>query len=160
MRQNRQTGFSLLELIVAMMIIAVITTLGFTQYKKYSTQAKYIKAQDTVRIVGEGLDNYFIQHGIYPNLTTYESMIDANSPLVKENYIPPNVPTKDPWQNPFEASATKGNYMVKCQGDPGGNPNYPPFARQPGRMSDDQNSQEPAAPGATPAAAPAKGATP
>ena len=29
MRRNRQTGFSLLELLVAMMIIAVIATLGF-----------------------------------------------------------------------------------------------------------------------------------
>jgi general secretion pathway protein G len=153
MRQNRQTGFSLLELLVAMMIIAVIATLGFTQYKKYSTQAKYLKAQDTIRIVGEGLDNYYIQHGTYPNLTSYESMIDANSPLVKENYIPPNVPTKDPWQTPFEATASKANYELKCQGDPGGNPLFPPFTRQPGRMSDDQNSntQTPAAPGAPPA---------
>ncbi|MDR3671470.1 MAG: type II secretion system protein [Holophaga sp.] len=166
MRQNRQTGFSLLELLVAMMIIAVIATLGFKQYNKYSTQAKYLKAQDTLRIVGEGLDQYFIQHGVYPNLTTYESMIDASSPLVKENLVPPNVPTKDPWQNPFEATASKGNYVLKCQGDPGLNPAFPPFSRQPGRMSDDQNSQTPGAAGATPGAtpgaapAPAKGATP
>jgi prepilin-type N-terminal cleavage/methylation domain-containing protein len=156
MNPNRQAGFSLLELLVAMMIIAVIATLGFTQYKKYSTQAKYLKAQDTVRIVGEGLDNYYIQHGVYPNLTTYESMIDANSPLVKENFIPPNVPTKDPWENPFEGSATKGNYELKCQGDPGGNTQFPPFSRQPGRMSDDMNAQAPTAPSA-PAA---KGSTP
>jgi len=29
-------GFSLLELLVAMMIIAVLGTLGFSQYKKHS----------------------------------------------------------------------------------------------------------------------------
>jgi prepilin-type N-terminal cleavage/methylation domain-containing protein len=160
MHRNRQTGFSLLELLVAMMIIAVIATLGFKQYNKYSTQAKYIKAQDTLRIVGEGLDQYYVQHGIYPNLTSYESMIDASSPLVKENLVPPNVPTKDPWQNSFEATCSKGNYVLKCQGAPDGNPLFPPFSREPGRMSDDQNSQTPGTTGVKPGAAPAKGATP
>jgi prepilin-type N-terminal cleavage/methylation domain-containing protein len=160
MRLNRQTGFSLLELLVAMMIIAVIATLGFKQYNKYSTQAKYLKAQDTLRIVGEGLDQYFVQHGVYPNLTSYESMIDANSPLVKENLIPPNVPGKDPWQNSFEASCTKGDYLLKCQGDPGNNPLFPPFSRQPGRMSDDQSGEPAGGAKAGAAPAPAKGATP
>ena len=160
MHLKRQSGFSLLELLVAMMIIAVIATLGFKQYNKYSNNARYLKAQDTLRIVGEGLDQYFVQHGVYPNLTSYESMIDGNSPLVKENLIPPNVPTKDPWKNTFEGSAGKGNYVLKCQGDPGGSPLYPPFTREPGRMSDDQNTEAPSTTGAKPGAAPAKGATP
>ena len=45
-------------------------------------------------------------------------MIDANSPLVKENMIPVNVPAKDPWEQPFEAAAGKGKYQLKCAGDP------------------------------------------
>ena len=143
MRQNRQSGFSLLELLVAMMIIAVIATLGFKQYNNYSAKARYLKAQDTLRIVGDGLDQYYLQHGQYPNLTTYESMIDANSPLVKENMIPPNVPTKDPWGNPYEATAGKGKYAEDRKA----------FTVEPGKMSGD-NTSAPAP------AAPAKGATP
>jgi general secretion pathway protein G len=157
MHRNRQTGFSLLELLVAMMIIAVIATLGFKQYTKYSTKARYLKAQDTLRIVGDGLDAYYIQHGQFPNLTTYESMIDASSPLVKENMIPPNVPPKDPWGNPFEAKAAKNQYELKCQGDPNGSEECPPFTREPGKMSgDNTTTQAPAAAGE----APAKGSTP
>jgi prepilin-type N-terminal cleavage/methylation domain-containing protein len=155
MRQNRQSGFSLLELLVAMMIIAVIATLGFKQYNNYSAKARYLKAQDTLRIVGDGLDQYYLQHGQYPNLTTYESMIDANSPLVKENMIPPNVPTKDPWGNAFEATAGKGKYELKCAGDPNGAEDRKAFTVEPGKMSGD-NTTAPAAA----APAPAKGATP
>jgi prepilin-type N-terminal cleavage/methylation domain-containing protein len=107
MRQERQNGFSLLELLVAMMIIAVIATLGFKQYNKYSAQARYLKAQDTLQVLGSGLDQYFLKHGVYPQLATYESMIDANSPLVKENMIPVNVPAKDPWGEPYEATSGK-----------------------------------------------------
>jgi hypothetical protein len=80
--------------------------------------------------------------------------------LVKENLIPPNVPAKDPWKNAYESTASKNAYVLKCQGDPGGNPLFPPFTREPGRMSDDQNTEAPSTTGAKPGAAPAKGATP
>lgn len=148
MRQKRQTGFSLLELLVAMMIIAVIATLGFKQYNKYSAQARYLKAQDTLQVVGSGLDQYFLKHGRYPELATYESMVDANSPLVKENMIPVNVPAKDPWDQPYEASSGKGTYTLKCLGDPNQAEDRPPFSVEPGKMSGGE-SRPAAAPAAT-----------
>jgi general secretion pathway protein G len=155
MRQNRQSGFSLLELLVAMMIIAVIATLGFKKYNEFSAKARYLKAQDTLQIVGSGLDQYFLKHGRYPDLTSYDSMIDANSPLVKENMIPVNVPTKDPWEQPFEATSGKGTYVLKCMGDPNGSEERKAFSVEPGRMpGDNATTQAPAA------ATPAKGATP
>jgi general secretion pathway protein G len=151
MRQ-RQSGFSLLELLVAMMIIAVIATLGFKKYNEFSAKARYLKAQDTLRIVGEGLDQFFIKHGKYPELTSYESMIDANSPLVKENMIPVNVPPKDPWDQPYEGTAGKGKYELKCAGDPNGSDERKAFTVEPGKISGDTgNSQAPApAPGGKP----------
>jgi general secretion pathway protein G len=159
MRQNRQSGFSLLELLVAMMIIAVIATLGFKKYNEFSAKARYLKAQDTLQIVGSGLDQYFLKHGRYPDLTSYDSMIDANSPLVKENMIPVNVPTKDPWDQPFEATSGKGSYVLKCLGDPGGSEERKAFSVEPGKMPGD-NSTTPAPAAAAPGAAPAKGETP
>lgn len=154
MHRKRQAGFSLLELLVAMMIIAVIATLGFKQYNKYSSQARYLKAQDTLQILGSGLDQYFLKHGRYPDLTSYESMIDANSPMVKENMIPPNMPVKDPWDQPYEATSGKGNYTLKCLGD--GTEERKAFTVEPGRMA---GESAPGASGQTPSA-PAKGSTP
>ena len=152
MRLNRQSGFSLLELLVAMMIIAVIATLGFKKYNELSAKARYLKAQDTLQVVGSGLDQYFLKHGRYPDLTSYESMIDANSPLVKENMIPVNVPAKDPWDQPFEASSGKGRYELKCLGDPNQSEDRPPFTVEPGRMNggDSRPGQGPAAPDKAP----------
>jgi general secretion pathway protein G len=153
MRKNRQTGFSLLELLVAMMIIAVIATLGFKKYNEFSAKARYLKAQDTLQIVGSGLDQYFLKHGRYPDLTSYDSMIDANSPLVKENMIPVNVPAKDPWDQPYEGSAGKGKYALTCAGDPNGSEERKAFTLEPGKMPG-ENATAPAA------AAPAKGSAP
>jgi hypothetical protein len=63
-------------------------------------------------------------------------MIDANSPLVKENMIPPNVPALDPWKQPYEGSCTKGSYVLKCAGDPTGSEERKAFTVEPGRMQD------------------------
>lgn len=150
MRVNRQSGFSMLELLVAMMIIAVIATLGFKQYTKYADQANYLKAHDTLNIVGSALDQYYIKHGRYPEFTSFEAMVEPNSVLVKENMIPVNVANKDPWQQPFEASSGKGTYVLKCAGHPHNAADFGPFSNEPGKMAG-----EPAASGA--AAAPDKG---
>ena len=82
-------------------------------------------------------------------------MVDANSPLVKENMIPVNVPAKDPWDQPFEASSGKGRYELKCLGDPSGSEDRKPFDITPDRMQGDssttpQGGAAPAAQGTTP----------
>jgi hypothetical protein len=59
-------------------------------------------------------------------------MVDANSPLVKENMIPVNVPTKDRWDQPFEGTSSKGNYTLKCLGDPVNQDERKAFTLQPG----------------------------
>ena len=151
MRLNRQSGFSLLELLVAMMIIAVIATLGFKKYNEFSAKARYLKAQDTLRTVGDGLDQYFLKHGRYPDLTSFDSMIDANSPLVKENMIPVNVPSKDRWDQPFEGTSGKGKYELKCLGDPNDQEERKAFSVQPGMIPGEPSSgSAPAAPAGAP----------
>lgn len=140
MKNNRQSGFSLMELLVAMMIIAVLATIGIKKYNEFSANARYIKAGDTLKTVGEGLDQYFLKHGKYPDLTSYESMVEPNSPLVKENMIPVNVATTDPWGNPFEGKAGKGNYELKCAGDPNGSVDRKAFSVEPGKISGQQGA--------------------
>jgi len=135
------------------MIIAVIATLGIKKYNEFSARARYIKAQDTLQGVGNGLDQYFLKHGQYPDLTSYESMVDANSPLVKENMLPVNMPLKDPWGQAYEATSGKGRYVLKFVGDPNGSEERKAFTVEPGKMPAD-------ATGAPAQTAPATGTTP
>lgn len=131
---SRQRGFSLMELMIALMIIGVIATLGFKAYGKYSAKARYTKAQDTLKTVAEGLDQHYLKYGKYPDLGSFDSMVDANSPLVKQNMIPVNTPAKDMWDQPFEGKSTKANYELKCLGDPTDQEDRPPFSREPGKI--------------------------
>lgn len=154
-RRRTQSGFTMIELMVALMIIAVIATLGIKQYSKYSAEARYIKAQDTLRVVKDGLDFYFLKHGTYPELTSFEAMVDGNSPLVKENLIPVNVASKDPWKQPFEGTSSKGKFTLQCLGDPTNQEEHPPFTVEPGKISGDPTRDTTG--GAAAPAGPAKG---
>jgi general secretion pathway protein G len=130
-RANR--GFSLLELLVAMMIIAVLGTLGFSQYRKHGAQARYLRAQDDLRMVSQGLDQYWLKHGAYPDYGSYDAMIDSNSSLVKESLIKVGMNPQDPFGQPYEGKSTKANYELKCLGDPSNQEDSPPITWTPGQ---------------------------
>lgn len=148
--RQRQLGFSLMELLIALMIIGVIATMGFRGLTKNADKARYISAQDSLRIVSQGLDQYYLQNGKYPDFSSWEQMIDANSPLVKKNFIPVNVPGVDRWQQPFEGKSGKAQYELKCAGDPGDQESRPPIIFRPGEIAGG-NQGAPKAEGAPPA---------
>jgi prepilin-type N-terminal cleavage/methylation domain-containing protein len=117
-KNQAQKGFSLMELLIALMIIGVIASLGFKGYQKFGDQARYTKAYDHIRQVSEGLEKYYMMNGSYPDLGTWEAMVDAGSPLVKGHHITVNMPVLDPWKQPYEGRSGKGKYELKCAGDP------------------------------------------
>ena len=144
-------GFSLLELLVAMMIIAVLGTLGFSQYRKHSAQARYLKAQDDLKIVAEGLDQYFLKHGFFPDFGSFDAMVDGNSSLVKESLIKVGMSAQDPFGQPYEGKSSRasGTYELKCAGDPANQEDSGPILRTPGQVT-----------GSSPVSAPRSGAGP
>lgn len=132
---RRDRGFSLLELLVAMMIIAVLGTLGFSQYKKHSAQARYLKAQDDLKIVAEGLDQYYLKHGRFPDFGSFDAMVDGNSSLVKESLIKVGMSAQDPFGQPYEGKSNRSTYELKCAGDPGNPEDSGPILRTPGQVT-------------------------
>ncbi len=134
-RRNAQKGFSLMELMIAMMIIAIMATLGFKSFKHYSARAHYLVSQDLVNKVREGLDQYWMKHGKYPDFGSFEAMVDNNSVLVKENLIPVNTPNVDGFAQPIEGKSGKTGYELTCEGDPNNQDDFGKFTVRPGEQA-------------------------
>lgn len=128
---SRQKGFSLLELLVAMMILAVLGTLGFQQIRKHTAQARYLKAKDDMQVVADGLAQYYLKHGKYPDFSNFAGMVDANSPLVKESLIKTNMSVDDPFGTPYQGQSNPRTYTLTCQGDPNDAEDHGPFTLTP-----------------------------
>jgi len=119
MLRNKQFRFTLLKFMVAAIAIATTATLGVKGYKYYCAIVNYTEARDTLKCVSEGLDVYCLNYGSYPILANYESMINADSPLVQEDLIPVGLPIRDPWGHSYECASDGRAYKLKCIGDSG-----------------------------------------
>jgi hypothetical protein len=93
-----------------------------------------MKAQDTLRLVSRGLEQYYLNHGHYPEFSSFEAMVNSNSVIVKENLIPSDIPTKDPWGQSYEGRSVKQMYKLTCFGDPKISEGAM-FSREPGRTT-------------------------
>ncbi len=103
--RNRQSGFTLIEIMVVVVILAVLGALVVPNILDKVDQARVTRAQADIRAIGTALDLYRLDNFKYP---TTEQGLQA---LVKQ----PNDPTitnypahgylqtipKDPWNQPY-----------------------------------------------------------
>ena len=103
--RNKQTGFTLLELLVVLGIIAMLAGLVGPQVMKHMAEAKVKAAKVQIEDLSQTLDMYKLDVGSYP---TGEQGLNAlvenpgdvqrwNGPYLKKTKIP-----LDPWNNEYQ----------------------------------------------------------
>lgn len=105
MRQ-RQNGFTLVEIMVVVVILAVLGALVVPKLIENVDKARVTRAQSDIRAIQTALDLYRLDNFKYP--TTEQGLAalvkqPADTTLTNyraEGYLPA-VP-KDPWQNPYQ----------------------------------------------------------
>ncbi|MCL1908595.1 MAG: prepilin-type N-terminal cleavage/methylation domain-containing protein [Holophagaceae bacterium] len=117
-RKNRQKGFSLMELMIAMTIIGILAVIGMKFFGNQADEARRLQAYDTMSTLNKGLTEFYMKTGNYPELGSWEAMVAANSPLVTRHMIPPNMSVNDPWGTPYEGKSTRSTFELKCAGRP------------------------------------------
>jgi general secretion pathway protein G len=105
MRQ-RQSGFTLVEIMVVVVILAVLGALVVPKLIENVDRARVARAQSDIRAVQTALDLYRLDNFKYP---TTEQGLQAlvkqpNDPSITnyraEGYLP--AMPKDPWNNPYQ----------------------------------------------------------
>ncbi|HMF99598.1 MAG TPA: type II secretion system protein [Vicinamibacterales bacterium] len=114
-----ESGFTMIELVVVMMLIVILATMGMTQYKTSQTYAKEAVLKEDLFRLRDAIDQYYADKGQYP------STLDT---LVSDGYLrklPEDPFTKNTssWQtvpaepDPANPTAEPGVYDVKSGSD-------------------------------------------
>jgi general secretion pathway protein G len=103
-RQRTDQGFTLLELLVVLLIIALLAGYVGPKVLSYSDRAKVQAAQAQMKSLGDAVVKYRLDNGHYP---TAEQGLDAlvkrpsNEPSWHGPYLAKDVPN-DPWGRAYE----------------------------------------------------------
>ena len=130
MPTDRQSGFTLIEIMVVVVILGILAALVVPQVMGRPDQAKVTAAQNDIRAIGAALDMYKLDNQNYPSTQQgLEALVKkpTGNPAAKnwnaDGYLK-KLPV-DPWGNPYLylAPGTRGKidlYSLGADGQEGG----------------------------------------
>ena len=65
-----------------------------------------------LQIVADGLEQYKVKHGNYPEFTDFQSMVSSNSSLVRENLIPVGLPADKFSKHTIKAHSNQAGFII------------------------------------------------
>ncbi|WP_372808820.1 type II secretion system protein GspG [Pontiella sp.] len=103
--RGRRRGFTLLELLAVLVVVAVLIGLGAKGYRFAQRQAKESCALAEIGIFGNALNEYRAEYGRYPEQTTADG-VSALPELDELKRLAEGVVPVDPWGNEYQYVCT------------------------------------------------------
>ena len=105
-RKKAESGFTLLEVIIALILVALAAALVGPEVMKYFEEGKVKAAKAQIELFETSLKNYRLDVGHYPTTTEglkalYERPAGPDGQKWNGPYIDDKIP-KDPWQNEYQ----------------------------------------------------------
>jgi general secretion pathway protein G len=124
---RQSNGFTLIEMLVVLGIIALLATLVAPQVVRYLSKAKSDTAAAQLRNLEGAIELYFLDLGHYPPKDALDHLLSANSDSPSWNgpYLKNPEGLIDPWGRPFVyvlpgAHGDYDLYSYGSDGEPGG----------------------------------------
>ncbi|MEM8843870.1 MAG: type II secretion system major pseudopilin GspG [Pseudomonadota bacterium] len=130
MKKHKQSGFTLIEVIVVLVILGILAAIVVPNVVSRTDQAQVVKARQDIRALESALQMYRIDNFTYPTTDQgLEALVDkpTSGPEAKNwqkgGYIK-KVPS-DPWQNEYQYISPGDDsdfdlYTLGADGRPGG----------------------------------------
>lgn len=116
---RRQKGFNLIELLVAIVIIALLAMIVIPSARVSISRARMKSTMKNTSAIARALQNYILDNGRTPNQSgTYDS--NSSLYLVLCPFYIKVLPTQDQWGNGFRiwcSAAAEGVYGITGPGD-------------------------------------------
>jgi general secretion pathway protein G len=123
-RDRNDAGYTLLELLVVMGILAVLTAMATPQLMGYFSKAKTQSVQLQIENIGTALELYYMENGSYPSTSVgLKALVEATPEAPRWNgpYIKKAKNLLDPWGRPYQYNypTSNGEYEVYSLGPSG-----------------------------------------
>ncbi len=114
MRHTRNNGFTLIELMIVMLLIALLATIGLPNMSRARSKAQLTSCEDNIRVVGSALEMIAVKEGHYPA----DGSSNADWPEYVEKYIGKEPVCPSSGETYIVKVSDDGNqYTVTCGGD-------------------------------------------
>lgn len=121
-RSRKDAGYTLLELLVVMGILAILTAAATPQLMGYFGKAKTQSAALQIENIGTALELYYMENGAYPSPSAgLKALVEAppEAPRWNGPYMKKAKNLLDPWGRPYQYAVTDGQYEVYSLGPSG-----------------------------------------
>jgi general secretion pathway protein G len=121
-RDRKNAGYTLLELLVVMGILAVLTAVATPQLMGYFGKAKTQSVQLQIENIGTALELYYMENGGYPSAGAgLKALVEAppEAPRWNGPYLKKAKNLLDPWGRPYQYVISDGQYEVYSLGATG-----------------------------------------
>jgi general secretion pathway protein G len=120
--KRNDAGYTLLELLVVMGILAILTAFATPQLMGYFGKAKTQSAQLQIENINTALELYYMENGAYPSASVgLKALVEATPEAPRWNgpYLKKAKNLLDPWGRPYQYSVSNGEYDVYSLGPNG-----------------------------------------
>lgn len=122
-RRSAVAGYTLLELLVVMGILAALTAMATPQVMGYFGKAKTQSAQLQIENINTALEMYYVENGSYPSPSAgLRALVEATPEAPRWNgpYLKNAKTLLDPWGRPYQYTVSEqGEYNVYSLGPTG-----------------------------------------
>ncbi|WFU18781.1 type II secretion system major pseudopilin GspG [Bradyrhizobium sp. CB3481] len=123
-RGRNDEGYTLLELLVVMGILAVLTAIATPQLMGYFGKAKTQSVELQIENIGTALELYYMENGSYPSASAgLKALVEPTPEAPRWNgpYLKKAKNLLDPWGRPYQYNypSANGEYEVYSLGATG-----------------------------------------
>jgi len=78
-RKNNQTGFTLIEILVVMVIIGILAAMGIGSYMSSQMKARDARRKQDLRQIANAVELFYNDHGVFPTSTADRKIMGCGS---------------------------------------------------------------------------------
>lgn len=113
--RHKKHGFTLVEILIAIAIIAILSAIMVPNYSKSRSNANFVSCKQNLRNIAAALETYATDHdGVYPDYLA--ELTDSSYPYLKVMPFCKECGDPSSYEQGYEKATAPNTFTVRCKG--------------------------------------------